>query len=357
MDSYKFVASRNGSRLDAHVPGEILVEAVASAMRNLYPDMPPQREQWLRTQVAQFIGEDAVVPRHPLIFFHEDDNTVSATVTLTRVSGTVPPIEPPPQLTRPHVERPPEWEGAIYRQMYRYVRGQIEAGIYTIGAVLPSPEQLEWHFGTTSNHGRHAYTQLIAEGLVTAHDGSYVVAAMIPPPVQTIEGAVGRLDALEASLNETLVSLRALRGDLAGVQTPCCGQWWVVRSLARGADPAELSHAVCIRDSESSELQWLVCVSNTWVRKPLHYFQPLRRLTHIQDWACDNTRSQDDQRPHAQADQDRRPQIDQRPQAQTQATATTLAIGAAYYSTDEQHDAHTSYELYGPEQWTEGFFT
>lgn len=111
---------------------------------------------------------------------------------------------------------------------------------------------------------------------------------MTPPPVQTVAGAVDRLDALEASVNETLVAMRRLRGELAGVQTPCCGQWWQVRSLASGADPIETSHAVCIRDSDTGELQWLVCISNTWVRKPLHYFQPVRRLAHISDWTCDN---------------------------------------------------------------------
>jgi hypothetical protein len=45
------------------------------------------------------------------------------------------------------IERPAQWEGALYRQMYRYVRGKIEAGIYAVGDQLPKPEQLEWHFG------------------------------------------------------------------------------------------------------------------------------------------------------------------------------------------------------------------
>ncbi|AGC60234.1 hypothetical protein MULP_00099 [Mycobacterium liflandii 128FXT] len=31
---------------------------------------------------------------------------------------------------------------------------------------------------------------------------------------------------------------------------------------------------------------WLACISNTWARKRLYYFQPLRRLTYIFDWAC-----------------------------------------------------------------------
>lgn len=340
MDSYKFVVGRNGRDLEGVVPGELLVEAVVLAMREVYPDVLPRREEWLRGQVADFMAKDAVAPRHPVIFFQEDDDTVSASVTVSRISGTVPPLEPPAQLSRPYVERPAEWEGLIHRQMYRYVRGQIEAGIYAVGDALPEPEQLEWHFGTTSHHGRHAYAQLVAEGLVTGHGvGRYVVAAVTPPPVQTVEGAVDRLDALEASVNEALVALRTLRGELAGVQTPCCGQWWLVRSLAKGADPAvEISHAVCIRDRESGELQWLVCISNTWVRKPLHYFAPLRRLTYIADWACgDNNKGG----PDSLSGQRREP---------------AAVAGATYYSTDQQHAADASYELCGPEQWTEGFF-
>lgn len=349
MDSYQFVVGRNGRDLEGVVPGEILVEAVALALRDVYQDVLPQREEWLRSQVREFMAKDAVTPRHPVMFFQDDDDTVSASVTLSRVSGSVPPLEPPPQLTRPRVERPAEWEGLIHRQMYRYVRGQIEAGLYAVGDELPEPEQLDWHFGTSSNQGRHAYAQLVAEGLVTGHsEGRYVVAAMTPPPVQTVEGAVDRLDALEASVNETLVALRTLRGELAGVQTPRCGQWWLVRSLARGADPAvEISHAVCVRDRESGELQWLACISNTWVRKPLHYFQPLRRLTHISDWTCDDS----DQR-----EPDRTPS-GQRPMPAGEATTSTVAIGAAYYATDEPHDGHANHELYGPEQWSEGFFT
>lgn len=348
MDSYRFVVGRNGRDLEGVVPGELLVDAVALALRDVYPEALPQREEWLRSQVTEYMTEDAVTPRYPVIFFQEDgDDTVSASITLSRVSGTVPPLQPPPQLARPHVERPPEWEGLIHRQMYRYVRGQIEAGIYAVGDELPQPEQLEWHFGTTSNQARHAYAQLAAEGLVTGHgDGRYVVAAITPPPVQTIAGAVDRLDALEASVNETLVAMRRLRGELAGVQTPCCGQWWQVRSLASGADPIETSHAVCIRDSDVGDLQWLVCISNTWVRKPLHYFQPLRRLAHIADWTCDTN---DKSEPESTSDQ--------RPKPAGEATPAALVAGAAYYSTDERHDANASYELYGPEQWTEGFFT
>lgn len=109
------------------------------------------------------------------------------------------------------------------------------------------------------------------KGLVADHgDGGYAVAAMTLPPMQTVDGAVNRLDALEASVNETLVAIRTLRSDLAGVQTPCCGQWWLVGSLAKGADPAavDTSHAVSIRDRESGELHWLACTSDT-------YFQPL----------------------------------------------------------------------------------
>ncbi|OLT97893.1 hypothetical protein BKG60_03910 [Mycobacterium syngnathidarum] len=240
------------------------------------------------------------------------------------------------------MQRPAQWEGALYRQMYRYVRGKIEAGVYAVGDELPKPEQLEWHFGTTSNHGRHAYAQLITEGLVENRDSRYIVAAMTPPPATTTAAAVDRLDALEASVNETLVALRTLRGELAGAQTPHCGQWWRVRSLALGADPIETSHAVCIRDDETKELQWLACISNTWVRKPLSYFEPLRRLTYISDWT---------------GDEDEPSSTPPDPRPQPAGEATTATAGAAYYATGEQHDANANYELYGPEQWTEGFFT
>lgn len=235
----------------------------------------------------------------------------------------------------------------MYRQMYRYVRGQIEAGIYGVGGELPPAEQLERQFaGSTPNDARQAYFQLVSEGMVDARDGRFVVSAATPPPVQTVAAAVDRIDALEASLNETLVALRGLRSDLAGVQTPRCGQWWQVRSLALGADPIETSHAVCIHDRESDERQWLVCVSNTWVRKPLHYFQPLRRLTHISDWSSED----EDAGNPVEADLEHRQQAGGAPTA-------AMAIGAAYYSTDDQHDAHANFELYGPEQWTEGFFS
>ena len=346
MDSYKFVVGRNGRDLEGVVPGELLIEAVALALRDLYPDVPPQREQLWRAQVAAFMAKDAVTPQYPVVFFQDVDNTVSASMTLCRISGTVPPLEPPRQLARPRVERPAEWEGLIHRQMYRYVRGQIEAGVYAVGDELPSPEQLEWHFGTTSNHGHHAYHQLITEGLVADLEGRYVVAAVTPPPVQTIQGAIDRLDALETGVIDTLVALRTLRGELAGAQTPCCGQWWLVRSLAKGADPAvDTSQAVCIRDSESGELQWLVCISNTWVTKPLHFFEPLRRLSYITDWTCeDTTEIQPSGTPSGQ-----RPELSDR-------TTTAVVPGAAYHSTNEEHDAHAVRELYGPEQWDEGFF-
>ncbi|MGJ6127037.1 GntR family transcriptional regulator [Mycolicibacterium sp. Y3] len=341
MDIYEFVVDRNGRNLTGVVPGEILTDAVALALRSVDPDVSPERQEWLRGEVAEYMAKDAVTPRYPIVFFQ--DGAVSGTVNLTRVSGTVPPLQPPPQLARPRVERPAEWEGLLYRQMYRYVRGQIEAGSYRVGDQLPDPDQLAWHFGTTSsNTGRQAYVQLITEGLVTGHGaGRYVVAAMTPPPVQTIEGAVDRLDALEASVNETLVALRRLRGELAGVQTPHCGQWWQVRSLAQGADPVDTSQAVCIRDDECADLQWLACISNTWVRKPLNYFQPLRRLSHIPDWSCQETW------PTATSASQRTELAGERPAA---------VPGAAYYSTGEQHSATGSFEHYGPEQWTEGFF-
>lgn len=337
IENYKFVVGRGGRSLEAIMPGQILVEAVVLAMRDVYPDLPPEREQWLRSHVAEFMIKDDETPRHPVMWFTEEDNTISTSLTISRLSGSVPPLQLPPQLERPQVARPAEWEGLIHRQMYRYIRGQIEAGIYAVGDKLPGPEHLEWHFGTTSNHGRHAYAQLITEGLVAGQgDGPYVVAATTPPPVQTVEGAVDRLDALEASVHETLVALRRLRGELAGVQTPRCGQWWLVRSLAQGADPiTDTSYAVVIRDSESGDLQWLVTVSNTWVKKPLHYLQPLRRLTYINDWTSDDNQ--------------------ETPPTGAPATAA-VAPGAAYYATDEQHDATASFKNYGPEQWTEGHF-
>ena len=140
---------------------------------------------------------------------------------------------------------------------------------------------------------------------------------MTPPPVQTTEDAINRLDALEASVHETLVALRSLRSDLAGVQTPSNGQWWQVRSVARGADPAETSEAVCIRDHDTGELLWLF--STTLARRPLHHFQPLRRLNHIKDWGSDDTENAGPVTPSSD---------------QPANTATTLA-GAAYYSTDD----------------------
>lgn len=355
MDSYKFTVSHNGRDLEGVVPGEILVEAVLLALQDVYPEALPQREESLRSWIAEFIARDAVTPSYPLMMFQEgDDNRVSGSVTVHRVSGTVPPMELPSQLQRPRVEQPAEWEGLIHRQMYRYVRGQIEANIYTVGDELPDPEKLAWHFGTTSSQqARRAYAALAIEGLVTGNgEGPYVVAARTPPTVQTIDGAVARLDALEESVNETLVALRRLRGELAGVQTPCCGQWWLVRSLAGGADPAvEISHAVCIRDSDSGELQWLVCVSNTWVRKPLSYFEPLRRLAYISDWTCDNN---DGNGLDGGTPPERRPKpVD----GGESATASASAAGVAYHSTDEQRDANVDYEWYGPEQWDEGFFT
>ncbi|MDM2170987.1 GntR family transcriptional regulator [Mycobacteroides abscessus] len=295
------------------------------------------------------MAADAVTPSYPMMMFEEGDNRVSGSVLLHRVSGTVPPLELPSELARPHVERPAEWEGLVHRQMYRYVRGKIEANIYAIGDGLPTPEQLAWHFGTTSSQSaRRAYAELATEGLVTGHgEGPYVVAARTPPPVQTVEGAVARLDALEESVNETLVALRRLRGELAGVQTPCCGQWWLVRSLAGGADPAvEILHAVCIRDGESGELQWLACISNTWVRKPLSYFQPLRHLSYINNWTCDNN---DDGEPGGGT------QLDSPPQPEV-AAAPASATGVAYYSREPQQAVDADYELYGPEQWEEGFF-
>lgn len=352
MDSYKFTVSRNGRDVEGVVPGEILAEAIVLSLRNLYQDVLLQGEESLRTWIAEFMAKDEVTPSYPLMLFGEGDSRGS--VSLHRVSGTVPPLELPPQLQRPRVERPAEWDGLIHRQMYRYVRGQIEANIYAVGDELPDPEKLAWHFGTTSSQqARRAYAGLAIEGLVTGNgEGPYVVAARTPPPVQTVESAVARLDALEESVNETLVALRRLRGELAGVQTPCCGQWWLVRSLAGGADPAvEISHAVCVRDGESAELQWLVCVSNIWVRKPLSYFEPLRRLTYISDWTCDNN---DSDGPHSGT----LPDLPPKPVGGGEsATATAPAAGVAYYATDQQSDANADYEWYGPEQWDEGFFT
>lgn len=320
MDTYNFAVSRNGKTLEGIVPGEILVEAVVLAVRDIYPEAIPQREQSLRSQVADFIASDAIVPNYPVVIFQEEgDNTVTASLSLCRLSGTVPPLQPPPQLARPRVERPTEWEGMVHRQMYRYLRGQIEARIYSVGDELPTTEQLEWHFGAESpTAGRRAYTQLATEGLVADRgDGRYIVAAMTPPPVQTTEDAIDRLDALEASVHETLVALRSLRSDLAGVQTPSNGQWWQVRSLARGADPAETAEAVCIRDHETGELLWLF--STTLARRPVHHFQPLRRLTHIKDWGSDDTETADTGTTSSD---------------QPANTATTLA-GTAYYSTDD----------------------
>lgn len=237
----------------------------------------------------------------------------------------------------------------MYRRMYRYLRGQIEAGVYAVGDQLPTPEQIEQQFNTLSTcnptDARHAYAQLISEGLVNTQGDHYVVAALTPPPVQSVAAAIDRLDALEDSLTETLGALRQLRGELAGVQTPSYGQWWQVRSLALGADPADIHYAVCVYDDKTGEPHWLATISNTWVKKPLTYFEPLRRCDYIEDWAIERHRGAEPTPPTSRAP------------AETASTTSVTVIGAAYYATDEQHDAHGDYPLYGPEQWTEGFFT
>lgn len=176
------------------------------------------------------------------------------------------------------------------------------------------------------------------DGLVEAREGGYFLAAAVPPAPETTEQVIGRLDALETSLKETLVALRQLRGEVAGVQTPRLGQWWCVRSLALGADPAETSHAVLILDRESGEPHWLVCISNIWIKKPLSYFEPLRHLDYIEEWACERG-GVDDEPSHAGSAAARRRAVD----------GAAGGVGYAYYATNETQDAEGDYDWYGPE--------
>ncbi|KAB7754417.1 transcriptional regulator [Mycobacteroides abscessus subsp. abscessus] len=237
----------------------------------------------------------------------------------------------------------------MYRQMYRYLRGQIEAGVYAVGDQLPAPEQIEQQFTRRSTlnptDARHAYAQLISDGLVGARGDHYIVSALTPPPVQSVAAAVDRLDALEDSLTETLVALRRLRGELAGIQTPSYGQWWQVRSTALGADASDTDYAVLVHDAKTGEPHWLATISNTWVKKPLAYFEPLRRCHYIEDWEIERHRGAEPTAPTS------------RPPAETAGPTAATVIGAAYYATDEQHDAYGDYPLYGPEQGSEGFST
>lgn len=226
----------------------------------------------------------------------------------------------------------------MYRRIYSYLRGQIGAGVFAVGDELPSINDLYRQFisldrETHTNSCLHAYRDLMNDGLVEAREGGYFVAATVPPAPETTEQVIGRLDSLEMSLTETLVALRQLRGQVAGVQTPRLGQWWSLRSLALGADPAETSHAVLIRDRESGEPHWLVCVSNTWVKKPLGYFEPLRHLNYIEEWTCERDET-DDEPSHAGSASARHRAAD----------VPAAGVGYAYYATNETQAAEGDYD-------------
>lgn len=84
------------------MPGEILVDAVALALRDVYPDVLERREKWLRDAVAQFLVDDAEKIQYPVFWLQEDDNTILASMTVWRVvepvmsiaAGTQTPVEP-----------------------------------------------------------------------------------------------------------------------------------------------------------------------------------------------------------------------------------------------------------------------
>lgn len=67
------------------MPGEILVDTVALALRNVYPDVLERRETWLRNAVAEFLVNDAEKPQYPVMWLQDDDNTILASMTVWRV--------------------------------------------------------------------------------------------------------------------------------------------------------------------------------------------------------------------------------------------------------------------------------
>ncbi|ORW32698.1 hypothetical protein AWC17_25155 [Mycobacterium nebraskense] len=86
MASYKFSIGRvHGKSLEGIVPGEILVDTVALALRDVYPDVLERREKWLRGAVAQFLVDDAEKIQYPVFWLQEDDNTILASMTVWRV--------------------------------------------------------------------------------------------------------------------------------------------------------------------------------------------------------------------------------------------------------------------------------
>ena len=80
-------------------------------------------------------------------------------------------------------EQPP-----LYEQIYRYIRGEIEAGRLAAGEKLPSKRALSAHLKVSQNTVETAYEQLTAEGYLLARPRSgYYVQRLEAPPraVQT----------------------------------------------------------------------------------------------------------------------------------------------------------------------------
>ncbi|BBN50945.1 hypothetical protein JPH1_54200 (plasmid) [Mycobacterium avium subsp. hominissuis] len=103
MASYKFSIGRtHGKTLEGIVPGEILVDTVALALRSVYPDVLERKETWLRDAVARFLIADAEKTQYPVIWLQDDDRTVLASMTVWRV---VEPVMSIPAVAEPVVEQ------------------------------------------------------------------------------------------------------------------------------------------------------------------------------------------------------------------------------------------------------------
>ena len=72
----------------------------------------------------------------------------------------------------------------LYEQIYRHIRGEIEAGRLLPGERLPSKRALASHLKVSVVTVEGAYAQLLAEGYIRAEAkrGFFVLAAQAPPP-------------------------------------------------------------------------------------------------------------------------------------------------------------------------------
>ena len=72
----------------------------------------------------------------------------------------------------------------LYEQIYRHIRGEIEAGRLLPGERLPSKRALAAHLKVSVVTVEGAYAQLLAEGYIRAEAkrGFFVLAAQAPPP-------------------------------------------------------------------------------------------------------------------------------------------------------------------------------